>query len=129
MSPRSQAAGSSNWIAILVAVITVGGSVAVAYISRQPKPDPPPSSATADQPATPSDPMSSLMVDMNLQGSDFALVPRLAQSAADCSTMCSHEPACKAMTFVSPNDCWLKTSVPPITNRTGMISAIKEHRP
>lgn len=75
--------------------------------------------------------MGPLEIGMNRQGSDFSLVPILLGSPQECSTLCSRNPACKAMTYVKRSDdfaggdCWMKKEVPDLTPAPNMVSAKK----
>jgi hypothetical protein len=62
----------------------------------------------------------------NRQGDDFDAFGKSTQNEYLCAEMCRQEPDCKAMTFViSQKTCWLKTSVPPATSNSDMISSVK----
>jgi hypothetical protein len=76
-------------------------------------------------------PMGPLEYKTNLQGNDFSPVPILLASPDECSTKCSENPACVAMTFVprpdnlGAGDCWLKRQVGVPTSHPTMVSAVK----
>jgi hypothetical protein len=77
------------------------------------------------------DPMGPLEIGMNRQGSDFSLTPVLLSSPQECSSMCSANHDCKAMTYVmrpenfAGGDCWMKKEVPDLTPAANMVSAKK----
>jgi PAN domain len=69
----------------------------------------------------------------NRQGSDFSRLPRLVGTPQECSSLCSTNVECKAMTYVKRpdfdafggGDCWLKSAIPASSAAGNMISAVK----
>ncbi|HLA71854.1 MAG TPA: PAN domain-containing protein [Steroidobacteraceae bacterium] len=63
--------------------------------------------------------------------SDFSNLPHLLGTPEECSTLCSGNAACKAMTFVKRpdafggGDCWLKSEAPDPLPNPNMVSAKK----
>jgi len=75
--------------------------------------------------------MGQLEIGFDRHGSDFSPLPHLVGTPDECSTMCSANTQCKAMTFVARpeqfggGDCWLKFIAPPKTPDKRMVSAKK----
>jgi PAN domain-containing protein len=66
----------------------------------------------------------------NRQGADLSNFE--AGTPEECSEACRTDDRCKAMTFVAHPGaqggiCWLKSSVAPMSNAPGMISAVKHY--
>ncbi len=72
--------------------------------------------------------MGELEPGKNRQGGD--LVNFESAGATACADSCLKDVRCKSMTFVqhpgqSAGICWLKGSVPPLSDAQGMVSAVK----
>jgi len=71
--------------------------------------------------------MGPLLPGIQLRGGNFSQTPILVASAEECSERCRQLNSCLAMTFVTgPGHCWLKNAVPPQSQNSKMVSAIKE---
>jgi hypothetical protein len=83
--------------------------------------------------AVPTELMGPLEPHTDRHGSDFSLLPHLVGTPQDCSSLCSTNAKCAAMTFVKRpdfdsyggGDCWLKYAVPAASPNPNMISAVK----
>ncbi|OOG39057.1 hypothetical protein B0E52_13230 [Rhodanobacter sp. C06] len=72
--------------------------------------------------------MGALEPGINRQGGDLSNFE--ANTAGECSSSCLADSRCRAMTFVKhPNApggiCWLKTTVPSMSQNPSMTSAVK----
>ena len=142
-SNQPSSSGNTGLVTIIVAVITVAGGIAVAYIDshrgsnepsrpyvQTPAPTtpaaqtPPPS----ENPETPLQPvMGALKQDVGLMGgADYDSLH--LDNAAECSERCRNESKCVAMTFTSDHTCWLKYQLTQEVSASGMTSAIKTHK-
>lgn len=83
--------------------------------------------------AVPMELMGPLEPHTNRQGSDFSPLPHLVGTPQECSSLCSANAKCEAMTFVNRpdfdsyggGDCWLKYAVPASSVAPNMVSAVK----
>lgn len=74
--------------------------------------------------------MGPLEAATNRQGRDLSRGGTATADAAQCSTLCAINPACKAMSFAINADgaggiCFLKSDVPAATENAAVTSAVK----
>jgi PAN domain len=149
MSPSETSSGSGNTtlVTIIVAIITVVGTITVAVINKSPSRHPPrqiPPIAQAN-PSTPSGPIDTTPAG---SGDGPALNPQMgplqinysymggtdyrsfhSDNAAQCSEQCRNESQCVAMTLDSHAQiCWLKTRPTQLVSAAGFTSATKTHQ-
>jgi hypothetical protein len=116
--PGSLEVSVSNWL-------KAGGALAVFVVVVFKSP--------AALVAEPIDLMGRLEPLTNRNGFDFSPLPRLVGTPQECSSLCSTNVKCEAMTFVKRpdfdafggGDCWLKDAVPATSPAPNMVSAVK----
>jgi hypothetical protein len=96
---------------------SIGAVLVLIYFLTQPRPPPRPGRGI----------MGPLLWGVQLKGSNLSQMPIRVASAEECSEKCAKREDCVAMTFVKgAGHCWLKNAVPPQSQNSEMVSAIKK---